>query len=134
MTHEKNVFNLTSTYVVLGDQGEAIPVAVGDRFYEDLEQKFGDFKGKRLVSYYTFAENWESWEMHPAGDEIVCLLSGQVDLLLEQNGAEHTLRLNAPGAYALVPRGIWHTAQVYSPSSMLFVTPGEGTQHRAREQ
>lgn len=134
MTSSIDPFSISSTYVVLGDNGNAIPVAVSDRFFEDLESKFGDFKGKRLISHYTFDKNWDSWEMHPAGDELVCLLSGQVDFILEQDGAENTVPLNASGDYLLVPRGTWHTARVHKPSSVLFVTPGEGTQHRSLSQ
>lgn len=130
MTHEIDLFNLSSTYVVLEDNGDAMPIAVSDRFYEDLEHQFGDFKGKRLISYYTFEQDWDSWEMHPAGDEFVCLLSGQVDFILEQNGTEKTVSLNVPGTYVLVPRGMWHTAKVHTSSFVLFVTPGEGTQNR----
>lgn len=131
MTSKPDSFHFSSTYVVLEDNGDTIPVTVSDRFYQDLEHQFGDFKGKRLISHYTFEKDWDSWEMHPAGDEFVCLLSGQVDFVLEQDGGEHTVSLNAPGAFVLVPRGIWHTAKVHAPSSVLFITPGEGTQCRA---
>lgn len=103
-----------------------------DRFFADLENKFGDFKGKRLVSRFTFSQDWDTWEMYPAGEEFVCLLSGQVDLILEQDqdGAENRICLSTSGAYVLIPRGIWHTVKVDRPSSMLFITPGEGTQNR----
>lgn len=131
MPYKRDRFDLSSTYVVLAENGDAIPIAVSDRFYEDLEQRFGDFKGKHLVSHYTFEKDWDSWEMHPAGDEFVCLLSGQVDFVLEQDGGEKLVSLNAPGAYVLVPRGIWHTAKVHCSSSVLFITPGEGTQCRS---
>jgi quercetin dioxygenase-like cupin family protein len=132
MIGEIDLFSLSSTYVVLGDNGDAIPVAVSDRFFEQLESKAGDFKGKRLISHFTFDKDWETWEMHPAGEEFVCLLSGQVDLILEQNGVENTVQLSTSGSYVLVPRGTWHTARVHTPSSMLFITPGEGTQNRSR--
>lgn len=130
MTQAIDRFHLSSTYVVLGNKGDATPIAVSDRFFKDLEQQFGDFSGRRLVSHFTFDTDWDTWEMHPAGEEFVCLLSGQVDLILEQDGVENTVRLDAPGTYVLVPPGIWHTAKVHAPSSMLFITPGEGTQNR----
>jgi hypothetical protein len=72
MSGEIDRFSLSSTYVVLEDNGDAIPVAVSDRFFEDLESQFGDFKGKRLISHFTFDKDWETWEMHPAGEELVC--------------------------------------------------------------
>lgn len=132
MTGKIAPFSLSSTYVVLGNNDDATPIAVSDRFFEDLESKFGDFKGNRLISHFTFDKDWETWEMHPAGEEFVCLLSGQVDLILEQNGVENTVQLSTSGSYVLVPRGTWHTARVHTPSSMLFITPGEGTQNRPR--
>ncbi len=51
MIGEIDLFSLSSTYVVLGDNGDATPISVSDRFFEDLESKFGDFKGKRLISH-----------------------------------------------------------------------------------
>lgn len=48
MTNEIDPFNITSTHVVLEDNGDVAPISVSDRFFEDLENKFGDFKGKRL--------------------------------------------------------------------------------------
>jgi len=130
MPPENDLLNINSTYVVLGNDGGAIPVPVSDHFFEDLESEFGDFKDKRLVSLFSFDQDWDTWEMHPAGDEFVCLLSGQVDLVLEQDGTERTIHLSNPGSYVLVPRGAWQTAKVSEPSSMLFITPGEGTQNR----
>jgi hypothetical protein len=134
MTSKVAQFTIDSTYLVLGENGDSTPIPVSDRFFADLENKFGDFKGKRLVSHFTFTEDWDTWEMHPAGEEFVCLLWGQVDLILEQDGAENRICLSTPGAYVLIPGGIWHTVKVYKPSSMLFITPGQGTQNRPRRQ
>jgi quercetin dioxygenase-like cupin family protein len=67
--------------------------------------------------------------MHPAGDEIVCLLSGRVTFEFEGRG--HVAELSVPGTYVIVPRGTWHTAHTRVPTKMLFITPGEGTQNKA---
>jgi mannose-6-phosphate isomerase-like protein (cupin superfamily) len=123
--------NIDSTFVVIDDANNAFQIAVGEHFYENLEQQFGDFKGKRLISNYIFEQDWDSWEMHPAGEEFVCLLSGQINFVLEQDGGEEIVSLNTPGQYILVPRGVWHTAKIHTPSSILFITPGEGTQQRS---
>ncbi len=125
-----NLFNLSSTFVVLEENGKATTLKVGDRFFEALEHQFGDFKDKRLISHFTFEQDWDTWEIHPAGEELVYLLSGQVDLILEQAGMENRVNLSAPGSFVLVPRGTWHTVKVHAPSSLLFITPGEGTQNR----
>jgi len=67
--------------------------------------------------------------MHPNADEFVYLLSGSVELLLEQALGVKSVALQGRGA-VVVPRGIWHTAKVLAPSRMLFVTMGAGTEHR----
>jgi mannose-6-phosphate isomerase-like protein (cupin superfamily) len=70
-------------------------------------------------------------EMHPNGDEVVCLLSGRATMVLEIDGREKLVELDEPGAYVIVPQGTWHTARTNEPCRMLFITAGEGTQHRA---
>jgi len=124
-------FNIHSTYLVLGDSGDTIPISVCDNFFQSLADKFGDFSDKRLVSHFSFDRDWDSWEVHPHGEELVCLLSGQIDFVLEQGESEISIALEEPGDCVLVPRGVWHTAKVHKPCSVLFITPGEATQHRA---
>jgi quercetin dioxygenase-like cupin family protein len=85
----------------------------------------------RLVSYFSFDADWSSWERHPAGEEFVCLLAGEVELHLEkEDGTRDSVVLDAPGAFVLVPPNTWHTGKVRRPAKMLFVTPGEGTENR----
>lgn len=64
------------------------------------------------------------------GDEIVCLNEGAVTFVLEQDGAHRELHIDRIGEFVIVPQGTWHTARVGEPSRMLFITAGEGTQHR----
>lgn len=120
---------LETTFVVLQPDLSAVPVAVTPTIYEELDKRFGGFKGRVLVSCYKFDSDWESWEMHPAGDEIVCLLSGRASFEFEGRGT--VAQLTEPGSFVIVPRGTWHTARTDVPTTMLFVTPGEGTQHKA---
>ena len=122
--------DLTSTFVVFEPGHSAVPVPVTPTIYEELDARFENFKGRLLVSSFSFDSNWSTWEAHPAGDELVCLLSGDVTLVLDRNGTEEAVRLRAPGSFVIVPRGTWHTARTSVPSRMLFVTPGEETQNR----
>jgi mannose-6-phosphate isomerase-like protein (cupin superfamily) len=115
---------------VIGADGAAVPVEVGPTLYEDLDRNFDGFKGRHLVACYTFDVDWPGWEMHPAGDEIVCLLSGEVRMVFEREGREEITQLSTLGSYVIVPKGTWHTARVVSAAKMLFITPGEGTLHR----
>ncbi len=96
-------------------------------FYEDLDKEFANFSGHILISSYSFDEPWGVWEIHPHGDEWVYLLAGDTDFILMEDGEERTIRISTPGSYVIVPKGTWHTASPFEPTTMLFVTPGEGT-------
>jgi mannose-6-phosphate isomerase-like protein (cupin superfamily) len=122
--------DLSSTFVVLHPDQSASLVDVTPTIYEELDRKFEGFKGRVLVSCHGFDSDWPSWERHPAGDEVVCLLSGDVTMVLERNGREEAMRLHQPGSYVVIPKGTWHTARTKVPTRMLFITPGEGTENR----
>jgi hypothetical protein len=121
-------FDLTDTYVHITDGPEAIPLEVGDDFWEKIATRT-DLGDGRLVSAFRFDADWDNWERHPAGDEIVILLSGSVDLVLDEPGGERAICLRGRGA-CIVPRGIWHTARVHEPCETLHITRGAGTEHR----
>ena len=126
------MLNLLDTYVVMGPDHAATGVEVTKTIWEDLDRRFDRFKGHLLVARFDFTADWPTWEMHPQGDEVVVLLSGKADMILDQSGNHQVSSLGAPGAFIVVPRGTWHTARISTPTSMLFVTPGQGTENRAR--
>ena len=97
--------------------------------YERLDADYLGFKNHVLVSCHEFSERWSTWEKHPAGDEVVVLLSGSATMILRTKHSEKVLKLNGVGEYVVIPRDTWHTAIVNSPTKMLFITPGEGTQN-----
>lgn len=124
-------FRLLDTFVHLGPDGSVVPLPVTDSFWADLTGgRFSHLGPGRLVSFYAFDADWESWEIHPKGDELVCLVSGAMDFELDAPGGGAVVPLREPGSFLVVPRGTWHTARVLEPSRALFVTAGEGTQHR----
>lgn len=118
---------LASNFVVLKDGFHADTVAVTDDLYQRLDEEYKDFAGHLLISSYAFDADWPTWEVHPAGDEFVILVSGDVDLVLAKDGGDETVRLSEPGTFVIVPGNTWHTARVRSHSVMMFMTPGEGT-------
>lgn len=69
------------------------------------------------------------WEMHPDGDEVLTLLSGRFDVILEDEGVEQVIALT-PGTSAIVPQGVWHRMVIHEPGELLFLTPGDATEHR----
>jgi len=133
MTGQGN--DLRTHPVHLGRGGKAVPqpAFAGMPWYEAYTRRTAsDGAEGRLVSLYDFSESWDSWEMHPAGDELVVCLSGEITLIQEQpDGTPESLTLR-PGEYAVNGPGVWHTADVDNAATTLFITAGEGTQHRPR--
>ena len=124
-------FDLASTFVRLGNDARVEPLAVDGKFWDRLARgELGNFHREYLVASHSFEADWPVWEMHPEGDELVCVLSGEVTFVLEQPSGLQEITLDGCGAFAIVPRGIWHTAKASNPCRMLFITAGEGTQHR----
>ena len=126
------VNNLLETYVVLGPDHAASRVDVTPSVFEELDRRFENFRGRLLVARFDFTCDWPTWEIHPHGDEVVTLISGAADMVLELPHGRDTLPLRKPGDFAIVPKGTWHTARISTPTSMLFVTPGEGTGNAVR--
>ena len=132
MTGGSQAFNLASTFLRLrGADLSAEPLPVDATFWPRITSgQLGTFHNEYLVATSAFDRDWEHWEKHPAGDEIVVLLEGAVTFVLETDGGEDRVSLTEQGSYVVVPKGAWHRAETSSPTQMLFITPGEGTQHR----
>ncbi len=122
--------DLASTFVVLQPDQRAALIENSPGVFEELDRRFSGFKGHVLIATFAFEADWTTWERHPAGDELVCLLSGSATLVLDRDGARETIELQKTGEYVLVPKGAWHTARTHVPTNMLFVTPGEGTENK----
>ncbi|MET0902130.1 MAG: cupin domain-containing protein [Acidimicrobiales bacterium] len=73
-------------------------------------------------------------EVHPDGDELLYVVSGRVDVVLDDGdqdevGTETRTEVVAGQAY-LVPRGVWHRVDVKEPTHLVHITPGPGDGHR----
>ena len=131
MKSEAGSFNLSSTYLRLRSDVSVEPLRVDETFWQRISSgQLGTFHNEYLVTSNAYDSDWTFWEIHPNGDEIVCLLTGSVTFILEQEGKHQAIELNEIGEYVIVPKGTWHTAKVSEQSLMLFITAGEGTQHR----
>ena len=130
--------SLESHPIHLGNGGTAVPQPEFPRdsqamqWYMDYAARHADDGEEgRLVSCYSFTEDWAGWEMHPAGAEVVVCIEGSMTLIQEIDGEQVRTTLS-PGEYAINPPGVWHTADVPDHATGLFVTPGVGTQGRPR--
>jgi mannose-6-phosphate isomerase-like protein (cupin superfamily) len=126
-----DAFNLSDVFIHLGVGSTATPLpdfAWSPEYLAGYQERFAaDGAEGRLICVMSQEETWDSWERHPAGDEVVVLLSGRVDLVQDLDGAEHVVELQ-PGQAVINPAGVWHTARVHEPGVALFVTPGRGTE------
>jgi hypothetical protein len=102
-------------------------------WYQAYVRRHGeDGKEGRLVSMHSFTKSWEMWEMHPNGSEVVLCTAGAFTLHQQHaDGTAGSVSLRA-GQYAINKPGTWHTADLESPATVLFITAGWGTQHRSR--
>lgn len=128
-------FDLSTDIIHLGLGARAVPLPGFDwsadcmANYERLAAPDG--AEGRLVTVGEMTASWDSWERHPAGEEVVALLSGRADLIQEIDGEERRIVLRA-GQFIVNPPGVWHTADVHQPGQALFITPGMGTEHKPR--
>lgn len=117
----------------LGAKAMSEPQFSGMDWYEGYDERHhDDLEEGRLVSLFRFEESWSSWEMHPQGEEVVCVMQGHMTLHQElPDGSKQSFELGA-GEYAINPRGAWHTADASEPVVALFITAGKGTTNRPR--
>jgi mannose-6-phosphate isomerase-like protein (cupin superfamily) len=120
----------SQTYLHLATDLSVREVPVTPTFWQQIDTRT-DLHPGRLLMRFTFSEDWPTWEIHPAGDEIVIAVEGEMTLLLDEPGGVRSVHLPA-GEAVVVPKGVWHTADVDDRCTALFLTPGEGTQNRAR--
>ena len=117
----------------LGATAIVQPEFTGGAWYESYGARHGgDGAEGRLVSLHHFTGSWESWEMHPAGDEVVVCTAGEITLIQEFPGGRIAHVTLAAGEYAVNPPGVWHTADIAGEATALFITAGLGTEGRAR--
>jgi len=103
---------------------------------DDWYQRYGERNAAdgiegRLVSMHSFSAPWDSWEVHPHGEELVLCTEGAITLFQEIGGEVRTVEVKA-GEATINPPGVWHTADVVGTATALFITAGMGTENRPR--
>ena len=78
-----NPLSLSSTYLRLRPDSSIEPLPVEGFWPRLMSGELGDFHNEYLVTSAQYAADWPAWEMHPHGEEIVCLLSGAARMVLE---------------------------------------------------
>ena len=96
-------FDLRDTFAHLKATG-AEPVPTGPDFWAELASSDRNYPG-RLAMILPMTEDFPHWERHPAGEELIVMLSGACTLILETAAGETRTHLEA-GKAVLVPTGI----------------------------
>ena len=122
--------DIAKEFVVMSPAKTATTALFTPTVYEQLDADYDQFKDHELISAYSFSSDWPCWEIHPAGDEVVILTQGEVTFVVDIDGEHHSVHLDQPGTYVIVPRNTWHTARTRVPTQMIFITPGEGTENK----
>ena len=124
-------FDLSTTFVHLDDHGGAEPLKITRSFWSSGRAG----KYARLVGAFDFHSDDDlhasMQEVHLQADEVLFLASGAIDLVLDQEGAERTIALEA-GQAAIVPRGVWHRLVMRRPGRLVFINSRAGMQSRPR--
>lgn len=82
-----------------------------------------------LIGLFHYTETWTTWEMHPEADEVVHVVTGHIEFVLDAAGHEQRIEVRA-GTTLVVPKGAWHRAIVHERGEAVHVTYGKGTEHR----
>jgi quercetin dioxygenase-like cupin family protein len=135
VTDCRGPIDLTATPVHLGLGSRARPV---DGFGWDSSvlkayaaAVAGDGAEGRMVMVFEGSRSWDTWERHPAGDEVVICLSGRMTVIREVDGEHEPITLG-PCEAMINGAGVWHTSDLDEPVRFMTITPGQGTEHRPR--
>ena len=121
--------DLSKTFLHLDDEGGASPIALTRAFWSG--QDSGRYA--RVMGAFDFEGPGDlhsaMQEVHPEADEVIYLASGAIDLLIEREGREERVALEA-GQMAIVPRGVWHRLEMRAPGRLVFVNSRAGMRSR----
>jgi mannose-6-phosphate isomerase-like protein (cupin superfamily) len=121
-------FDLSEMFVHLTDRGDADAIAVTPAFWRSAGTRY-----ERVLGAFDFRSPRDlhpsQQEIHPEADEVLILVSGALDVVLEEDGSEPTIALEA-GQAAIVPRGVWHRLVMRAPGRLVFINSRAGMQTR----
>jgi mannose-6-phosphate isomerase-like protein (cupin superfamily) len=98
-----------------------------------MKDELGRLDG-HLLSAFPFASardaHSDMWEMHPLGDEVLFLLTGELGVDYSDGPNTGSVSLQG-GSGVVMPRGVWHRLVFRGPCLLLALTAAQGTQARA---
>ena len=87
------------------------------------------FEGFTVGCYLMTQSAPHDGEIHPDGDELLLVISGECSAVLDTTDGEETVGLRAGDGF-IVPQNTWHRVVIHEPSLLVFMTPGPRSEHR----
>jgi mannose-6-phosphate isomerase-like protein (cupin superfamily) len=119
--------DLIQTFVHLAADGSAATVEPTQSLWRDG----GVFD--RLLGVVAFESpedlHPDLQEMHPLADEVLFVVAGVIEVVLDEANEEAAVTLCA-GQSMIVPRGVWHRLAVREPGRLLFINSRRGMRSR----
>lgn len=121
--------DLKTTYLHLNPRARAMRLPVTETLWTEIVE------GKQIIDGWLYAVmpmaagRWSHWERHPSGDEVLTMLSGEMELTLEEKGGPRVVAMTA-GDTVIVPQGVWHIGRVVVAGDLMALTFGKDTEHR----
>jgi len=123
--------DLSRVFVHLRDGGDAEAVRITRSFWTSRAVARGKYD--RIVGAFEFTSDEDlhasMQEIHPSSDEVLFLVSGAIDILIDDPGGERRISLEA-GQFAIVPRGVWHRLVMRAPGKLVFINSRTGMMSR----
>lgn len=116
------------------DLGEATIGIAANGDAQPIESRPGPpvrIEGYTIGAPFLTREPPHGGEMHPDGDEVLYLVSGEIVVVLEDEDPPREVTLR-PGQALVVPKGVWHRVVLVEPSRLVHLTPGPGGEHRPK--
>jgi len=66
------------------------------------------------------------WEMHPTGDEVLVMLTGELGVEYSDGSCRGSSALGS-GRGVVMPKGVWHRLLLREPGLLMVLSPSQGT-------